>query len=200
MWPRSHFDVPYLARRVIGAQQTRMTSCLKFLFVVASAFFFVFCDALGYRWTTRTTKAMKSKGRWYASMPARPSIRPGSVAARPRINWPIRRNASTGLGSISAIKSWSLLRVTSTVASASGMFTLVSRSRLFNESKVYLFQLVSLFLFLLLRYNNQGRKLLELMDHTQAVRDLAFAPDGSLRLVSASLDRTIKVRITKETS
>ncbi len=32
------------------------------------------------------------------------------------------------------------------------------------------------------------------MDHTQAVRDLAFAPDGSLRLVSASLDRTIKVR------
>lgn len=80
------------------------------------------------------------------------------------------------------------------------MFTLVSRSRLFNESKVYLFQLVSLFLFLLLRYNNQGRKLLELMDHTQAVRDLAFAPDGSLRLVSASLDRTIKVRITKETS
>ena len=40
----------------------------------------------------------------------------------------------------------------------------------------------------------KGRKLLELMDHTQAVRDLAFAPDGSLRLVSASLDRTIKVR------
>ncbi|KAI9561288.1 hypothetical protein GHT06_012244 [Daphnia sinensis] len=38
-----------------------------------------------------------------------------------------------------------------------------------------------------------GCKLLELMDHTQAVRDLAFAPDGSLRLVSASLDRTIKV-------
>lgn len=43
---------------------------------------------------------------------------------------------------------------------------------------------------------NQGRKLLELMDHTQAVRDLAFAPDGSLRLVSASLDRTIKVSIS----
>ncbi len=40
----------------------------------------------------------------------------------------------------------------------------------------------------------KGRKLLELMDHTQAVRDLAFAPDGSLRLVTASLDRTIKVR------
>ena len=38
-----------------------------------------------------------------------------------------------------------------------------------------------------------GRKLLELMDHTQSVRDLAFAPDGSLRLVSASLDRTLKV-------
>ena len=37
-----------------------------------------------------------------------------------------------------------------------------------------------------------GRKLLELMDHTEAVRDLAFAPDGSLRLVSASLDHTIK--------
>lgn len=34
------------------------------------------------------------------------------------------------------------------------------------------------------------------MDHTQAVRDLAFAPDGSLRLVSASLDRTIKVSKT----
>lgn len=38
-----------------------------------------------------------------------------------------------------------------------------------------------------------GRKLLELMDHQEAVRDLAFAPDGSLRLVTASLDRTIKV-------
>lgn len=31
------------------------------------------------------------------------------------------------------------------------------------------------------------------MDHQEAVRDLAFAPDGSLRLVTASLDRTIKV-------
>ena len=143
---------------------------------------------------------MKSKGRWYASMPARPSIRPGSVAARPRINWPIRRNASTGLGSISAIKSWSLLRVTSTVASASGMFTLVSRSRLFNESKVYLFQLVSLFLFLLLRYNNQGRKLLELMDHTQAVRDLAFAPARSVSSPPLSIEPLKYVLLKKPVS
>ena len=41
--------------------------------------------------------------------------------------------------------------------------------------------------------DDTGRKLLELMDHQEAVRDLAFAPDGSLRLVSASLDHTIKV-------
>jgi len=38
-----------------------------------------------------------------------------------------------------------------------------------------------------------GRKLLELMDHRQSVRDLAFAPDGSLRLATASLDRTLKI-------
>ncbi|KAK7026833.1 WD repeat and SOCS box-containing protein 1 [Halocaridina rubra] len=38
-----------------------------------------------------------------------------------------------------------------------------------------------------------GKLLLELMDHTQAVTSLAFAPDGSLRLVSASKDATIKV-------
>jgi len=38
-----------------------------------------------------------------------------------------------------------------------------------------------------------GRKLLELMDHKEAVRDLAFAPDGSLRLATASLDHTLKV-------
>ena len=38
-----------------------------------------------------------------------------------------------------------------------------------------------------------GRKLLELMDHREAVRDLAFAPDGSLRLATASLDHTLKV-------
>lgn len=31
------------------------------------------------------------------------------------------------------------------------------------------------------------------MDHQQSVRDLAFAPDGSLRLATASLDRTLKV-------
>ena len=38
-----------------------------------------------------------------------------------------------------------------------------------------------------------GRLLLELMDHTEAVRDLAFAPDGSLRLISGSLDGKLKV-------
>ncbi|CAG7727830.1 unnamed protein product [Allacma fusca] len=37
-----------------------------------------------------------------------------------------------------------------------------------------------------------GRLLLELMDHAEAVRDLAFAPDGSLRLISASLDGKLK--------
>jgi len=38
-----------------------------------------------------------------------------------------------------------------------------------------------------------GSLLLELMDHKMGVRDLAFAPDGSLRLISASLDKTLKV-------
>lgn len=38
-----------------------------------------------------------------------------------------------------------------------------------------------------------GTFLLELISHTAAVRDLAFAPDGSLRLISASLDKTLKV-------
>ncbi|KAK2714123.1 hypothetical protein QYM36_008643 [Artemia franciscana] len=38
-----------------------------------------------------------------------------------------------------------------------------------------------------------GHVLLELMDHTDAVRDIAFAPDGSLRLVSGSLDKSLKV-------
>lgn len=38
-----------------------------------------------------------------------------------------------------------------------------------------------------------GKLLLELTDHTKPVTDLAFAPDGSLRLSSASRDGTIKV-------
>ena len=39
-----------------------------------------------------------------------------------------------------------------------------------------------------------GTLLLELMDHRGAVRDIQFAPDDSLRLVSASADKTLKVR------
>uniref|UniRef100_A0A673J711 Uncharacterized protein n=1 Tax=Sinocyclocheilus rhinocerous TaxID=307959 RepID=A0A673J711_9TELE len=35
--------------------------------------------------------------------------------------------------------------------------------------------------------------LLNLMDHTDIVRDLTFAPDGSLVLVSASRDKTLRV-------
>lgn len=31
------------------------------------------------------------------------------------------------------------------------------------------------------------------MDHTEVVRDLTFAPDGSLILVSASRDKTLRV-------
>lgn len=31
------------------------------------------------------------------------------------------------------------------------------------------------------------------MDHTDIVRDLTFAPDGSLMLVSASRDKTLRV-------
>ncbi|XP_077167986.1 WD repeat and SOCS box-containing protein 1 [Paroedura picta] len=38
-----------------------------------------------------------------------------------------------------------------------------------------------------------GRLLLNLMDHTEVVRDLTFAPDGSLILVSASRDKTLRV-------
>lgn len=38
-----------------------------------------------------------------------------------------------------------------------------------------------------------GAFLLELISHRAAVRDLAFAPDASLRLISASLDKTLKV-------
>lgn len=102
-----------------------------------------------------------------------------------RANWPIRRNVSTGLDSISATKSSSLPLATLMDGSAFGMFTLVIIQQIF----VYLI-CFKIFLLVVLK----GRKLLELMDHTQAVRDLAFAPDGSLRLVTASLDRTIKVR------
>lgn len=35
--------------------------------------------------------------------------------------------------------------------------------------------------------------MLNLMDHTNIVRDLTFAPDGSLMLVSASIDKTLRV-------
>jgi len=35
--------------------------------------------------------------------------------------------------------------------------------------------------------------LLELLDHTDVIRDLNFAPDASLRLVSASRDGTLRV-------
>ncbi|XP_028662929.1 WD repeat and SOCS box-containing protein 1 [Erpetoichthys calabaricus] len=38
-----------------------------------------------------------------------------------------------------------------------------------------------------------GKLLLNLMDHTEIVRDLTFAPDGSLILVSASRDKTLRV-------
>lgn len=38
-----------------------------------------------------------------------------------------------------------------------------------------------------------GKLLLNLMDHTELVRDLTFAPDGSLMLVSASRDKTLRV-------
>uniref|UniRef100_A0A3P9KLQ4 WD repeat and SOCS box containing 1 n=1 Tax=Oryzias latipes TaxID=8090 RepID=A0A3P9KLQ4_ORYLA len=38
-----------------------------------------------------------------------------------------------------------------------------------------------------------GKLLLNLMDHTDVVRDLTFAPDGSLMLVSASRDKSLRV-------
>uniref|UniRef100_A0A8C5EQ53 Uncharacterized protein n=1 Tax=Gouania willdenowi TaxID=441366 RepID=A0A8C5EQ53_GOUWI len=38
-----------------------------------------------------------------------------------------------------------------------------------------------------------GKLLLNLMDHIDIVRDLTFAPDGSLMLVSASRDKTLRV-------
>lgn len=38
-----------------------------------------------------------------------------------------------------------------------------------------------------------GKLLLNLMDHIDIVRDLTFAPDGSLILVSASRDKTLRV-------
>ncbi|KAL0973331.1 hypothetical protein UPYG_G00202040 [Umbra pygmaea] len=38
-----------------------------------------------------------------------------------------------------------------------------------------------------------GKLLLNLVDHTDIVRDLTFAPDGSLVLVSASRDKTLRV-------
>ncbi|KAM6932963.1 WD repeat and SOCS box-containing protein 1 [Xenentodon cancila] len=38
-----------------------------------------------------------------------------------------------------------------------------------------------------------GKLLLNLMDHTDVVRDVTFAPDGSLMLVSASRDKTLRL-------
>lgn len=38
-----------------------------------------------------------------------------------------------------------------------------------------------------------GKLLLNLVDHVEVVRDLTFAPDGSLILVSASRDKTLRV-------
>uniref|UniRef100_A0A2K6F6Q8 Anaphase-promoting complex subunit 4 WD40 domain-containing protein n=1 Tax=Propithecus coquereli TaxID=379532 RepID=A0A2K6F6Q8_PROCO len=36
-----------------------------------------------------------------------------------------------------------------------------------------------------------GKLLLNLVDHTEVVRDLTFTPDGSLILISASRDKTL---------
>ncbi|XP_071449408.1 WD repeat and SOCS box-containing protein 1-like [Hetaerina americana] len=38
-----------------------------------------------------------------------------------------------------------------------------------------------------------GQLCVKLLDHKYAVKDLAFAPDGSLRLASASMDKTLKL-------
>ncbi|KAG8224056.1 hypothetical protein J437_LFUL001133 [Ladona fulva] len=38
-----------------------------------------------------------------------------------------------------------------------------------------------------------GQLRVKLLDHKYAVKDLSFAPDGSLRLVSASMDKTLKL-------
>lgn len=38
-----------------------------------------------------------------------------------------------------------------------------------------------------------GDLLLELIDHKDVIRDLKFAPDGSMRLISASRDGTLKL-------
>lgn len=38
-----------------------------------------------------------------------------------------------------------------------------------------------------------GQLLLELLDHRDVIRDIKFAPDGSMRLVSGSRDNTLKV-------
>ena len=46
---------------------------------------------------------------------------------------------------------------------------------------------------LILYHSFPGKLLLNLMDHTDIVRDLTFAPDGSLMLVSASRDKTLRV-------
>ena len=40
---------------------------------------------------------------------------------------------------------------------------------------------------------NTGQLLLELLDHKDVIRDIKFAPDGSMRLVSGSRDAKLKV-------
>uniref|UniRef100_A0A8C6CSB7 WD repeat and SOCS box-containing protein 1 n=1 Tax=Moschus moschiferus TaxID=68415 RepID=A0A8C6CSB7_MOSMO len=45
----------------------------------------------------------------------------------------------------------------------------------------------------IVRSRTIGKLLLNLVDHTEVVRDLTFAPDGSLILVSASRDKTLRV-------
>ena len=37
--------------------------------------------------------------------------------------------------------------------------------------------------------------MLELLDHREVIRDLKFAPDGSMRLLSASRDGSLKGNI-----
>lgn len=46
----------------------------------------------------------------------------------------------------------------------------------------------------------QGRVVVELPNHSDVIRDLNFAPDGSLRLASASRDGTLRVWLLSMTS
>lgn len=60
-------------------------------------------------------------------------IRPDSGVGHPKVNWLTNLNAATGRDSISAIKNSSLQRVTSTDASAFGMFTPVFITTIFTR-------------------------------------------------------------------